>query len=558
MSDLVMLTEYRLTARAEVGDLKRMKVHALQQASINFKVNNITAAKDAADGQARRESLVDEMNAEWRWTSSRLKQESTLLKVIPNTYSAPRDGRGGGGWLLPSSGLLSLGREKLVSADPQDPTRVRRDISVDLYGFGADTAKRDLAAMAPKKKRTSSTRSETKVDIKAEARAPARTYPKPAPVPVAAPPPAPPRHTIVPEPLIQAPPPSSRPPPPQSAPRNSYAAAPASASYAYQPTGTAERRPDPPSYTPPMPLYHGAAKGDPNYLSWEEYRAYAKHDAWGCPLPHDNHRRDLVLRESWEKHLGRVPRESVPITPFGARSRGLPSSSSMAPTNGSSLTPASNGGRTMAASSSSSLAGQQAQLQQQPRSMPLNGHGHPPSYGLGLGQSSTSHLSGAGGSSINRDRERDINRTSSSLSQSDANIRMRMEEEDRIRRLKEQDWAREDRAREERLREERLRDERIRDERIKIEREKARVAERYAIPPYRGLGLGGFGGGLGGGFGGGLGGGLGGSLGGGGLGGSLGGSSGSGVGGGLGGGSSRDQSNGTGGSSGGRSWYVYR
>jgi len=251
---------------------------------------------------------------------SRLKHQNTLLRVVPDTYPASRDGRGGGGWVVPSTHLLSTGEQDTVPIRAGS-SRVRMDISIDVAGFDLEVGKADLAKMIPPKTakhtptpppRAAARDKKPVIDTSTET--------KPAPKLSARPVPAPSASTSTSAAAAAA---AARPQPkPQVyTSKSSYAAAPASASYAYQPGTQPDRRPDPATYTPPMPLYHAAAKGNPAYLSWEEYRSYAKYDAWGCPLPHDNYRRDLVLRESWEKKLGRIPRDSVLIPGSDAAKR---------------------------------------------------------------------------------------------------------------------------------------------------------------------------------------------------------------------------------------------
>lgn len=254
------------------------------------------------------------MSEEIRQKISRLKHQNTLLRVVPDTYPASRDGRGGGGWVVPTGHLLSSGEQNTVPIRAGS-SRVRMDISVDVIGVASEIGRADLAKMTPVKHTPTPPPRPVARDKKPiiESQADVKPPPRPTarPAPVSAPAPAPSPAPALPASRVQT-------KPPTYSNKSAYAAAPASASYAYQPTAQPDRRPDPTNYTPPMPLYHGAAKGNPAYLSWEEYRSYAKYDAWGCPLPHDNYRRDLVLRESWEKKLGRIPRESVVLPPNDA------------------------------------------------------------------------------------------------------------------------------------------------------------------------------------------------------------------------------------------------
>jgi len=256
------------------------------------------------------------MTEENRQRLSRLKHQNTLLRVVPDTYPASRDGRGGGGWVVPTTHLLSSGEQTTIPIRVGSE-RIRMDIPVDVTGVGSEAARADLAKMAPvkavKHTPTPPPRApprEKKPVIETDVKPPSRPTTR-----------APPVITAVPAPAAAPPPSRNQAKPSSFVNKSSYAAAPASASYAYQPSTQPDRRPDPANYTPPMPLYHGAAKGNPAYLSWEEYRSYAKYDAWGCPLPHDNYRRDLVLRESWEKKLGRIPRDSVIVPSNDAAKR---------------------------------------------------------------------------------------------------------------------------------------------------------------------------------------------------------------------------------------------
>lgn len=274
-------------------ELARMRDQAVQQHKADF--------IDA------RERLTDAMLSETRNQMGKCKQQSTVHKVIIDTYPAPRDGRGGGGWQFFPSDYLSKHRESLIPAGRYSEG-VRRNTSVEVRGIDLDDAKDDLNMMGPR----SAHRKRESVPRRRRLAPEETSSASPVPPPVyRATPRIPPYAAEAPSENIN-----------NLNPRTSYAAAPASASYAVNPTPVPPRPSrDPEGYVPPFPLYHSAPMGRPEYISWEDYRVYANCDAWGCPLPHDRTRKDLVLRESWEKHKGLIRKEAVYGVPRQSKSQ---------------------------------------------------------------------------------------------------------------------------------------------------------------------------------------------------------------------------------------------
>lgn len=251
---------------------------------------------------ATREQLVEDMQAENRNAASKLSQQNVVNKVITDTYPAPRDGRGGGGWQSFPSDYLSTHRETLVPAGAR-LEGFRRDTSIAVTGIDRELAQDDLATMMARpsvKKEASSSRRRKGTALPS---AGSSASPVPSVAAEQAPRAVPGRAALIAENRAETANPNAA--------RSNYAAAPASASYAINPTPVPPKASrDPEGYVPPFPLYHSAPMGRPEFISWEDYRVYANCDAWGCPLPHDRMRKDLVLRESWEKNKGLI-RKSV-------------------------------------------------------------------------------------------------------------------------------------------------------------------------------------------------------------------------------------------------------
>ena len=105
--------------------------------------------------QVHRDSLVEDMNTEHRAQVSKLHQERTALKYIPNTMPSLRDGRGGGGWPFYAGHLLSTGDEKTTSLILKGIDRQRRSISLAPSGLSAIEAETDLMKMKAKRAKTS-------------------------------------------------------------------------------------------------------------------------------------------------------------------------------------------------------------------------------------------------------------------------------------------------------------------------------------------------------------------------------------------------------------------
>lgn len=269
--------------------------------------------------QDRREALVDEMNTEFRHAKSRLKYESILHKVIDDTYPAPRDGRGGGGWQFHPSDGLTKRTEKLVPAG-LDFQGVRKDISLQPRGLDLDVGKADLEKMDIPSEPTQTRQSSARKSSHRSKRAP--VHPLTAAL----------EKRPVPHPHIQSL--TSNKSPYDPNPYVNVAVSPyvpvphpSLAAQHPPPQPPSQKRLDA-SHVSSKPLYYNAARNDPTCLTWEDYRALAKYDAWGCPLPHDRQRREMVLRESFEKMLGRIRKDTLQ-TPVRMIAHGAPEAETM-------------------------------------------------------------------------------------------------------------------------------------------------------------------------------------------------------------------------------------
>ncbi|OCF58573.1 hypothetical protein L486_03060 [Kwoniella mangroviensis CBS 10435] len=115
---------------AAIGDLERLRDHELQVAKLDFRL--------------KREELANEMIRENRHKMARTAAERTALKRQPGSMPSLRGGRGGGGWQVSTTNLLSDGEQRLVPLTRGDDPFMRRDVSRKIESLNPAEVKADL------------------------------------------------------------------------------------------------------------------------------------------------------------------------------------------------------------------------------------------------------------------------------------------------------------------------------------------------------------------------------------------------------------------------------
>ncbi|WWD07425.1 hypothetical protein V865_005523 [Kwoniella europaea PYCC6329] len=115
---------------AAIGDLERLRDHELQVAKSDFRL--------------KREELANTMIRENRHKMARTAAERTALKRRPGSMPNLRGGRGGGGWQVSTTNLLSNGEQKLVPLTDADDPVMRRDVSRKIEPLNPAEVKADL------------------------------------------------------------------------------------------------------------------------------------------------------------------------------------------------------------------------------------------------------------------------------------------------------------------------------------------------------------------------------------------------------------------------------
>lgn len=121
-----------------------MVVHEKQQATSNWVVRIPDPVSTVADVQVFKEELVDKMTSENARIMSQLNMERTNLKRNLKATPWIRDGRGGGGWPVYESHLLSNGEQALAKIVVDGTIQQRRDFALRPRGLDSSDVKEDI------------------------------------------------------------------------------------------------------------------------------------------------------------------------------------------------------------------------------------------------------------------------------------------------------------------------------------------------------------------------------------------------------------------------------
>ncbi|WWC86682.1 uncharacterized protein L201_001559 [Kwoniella dendrophila CBS 6074] len=131
---------------ATIGDLSRLRDHEKATVTSDFII--------------KREELVNTIVRENRHKAARVLAERITFRRLPNSRPSLRGGRGGGGWPVATTSLLSEGSQKLISVTGDANSPLRRDISRQIQALDYAQAKADLEklnSVKPKRQHPSST-----------------------------------------------------------------------------------------------------------------------------------------------------------------------------------------------------------------------------------------------------------------------------------------------------------------------------------------------------------------------------------------------------------------
>nr|XP_018265242.1 uncharacterized protein I303_01602 [Kwoniella dejecticola CBS 10117]OBR87400.1 hypothetical protein I303_01602 [Kwoniella dejecticola CBS 10117] len=116
--------------QAAIGDLERLRDHERAVTRSTFRV--------------KREDLASAMTRDGRQRIARTAAERTALKRQPASMPSLRGGRGGGGWQVSSTSLLSNGQQRLLPLTASECPFERRDIPRQIQPLTSAEAMADL------------------------------------------------------------------------------------------------------------------------------------------------------------------------------------------------------------------------------------------------------------------------------------------------------------------------------------------------------------------------------------------------------------------------------